>query len=147
MAEMKRNRALVEKGWILVSIGYGGVRAALVWAFLKKYGVNPYIFGVIEFSSSAVYGLSSARVVGAIVDTKWKLLRSWVPLAMLSYAAPDVYVFGSAGHLPGSMLEMLLGIVGVTAAITAVGLVMQVRKGRSTTSHPKTTHIDPSQTD
>jgi hypothetical protein len=142
---MKPNRAFIEKGWILVSIGYGGVRAALVWTFLKKYGVNPYVFSLIEFSSAAIYGLSSARVVGAIVDANWDLLRTWVPIAVLSYAAPDVYVFASAGHLPGSMLEMLLGIVGVTAVITTVGLVVQVRKGRTTTNHPKTTHTDPSQ--
>ena len=147
MVSMKPQRALVEKSWILVSIGYGGFRAALVWTFLKKYGVNPYVFGVIEFSSSAVYGLSSARVVGAIVDTQWARLRSWVPLALLSYAAPDVYVFASAGHLPGSMLEMLLGIVGVTAIITTVGLVVQIRTGRATTNHPKTTHTARSQTD
>lgn len=65
---MGTRRAQIERGWILVSITYGGLRAALVWKFLKQYGVNPYIFGVIEFVSAATYGKSSAKLVGAVID-------------------------------------------------------------------------------
>ena len=41
---MDTGRANFERGWILISVAYGGLLAALVWKFLRKYGVNPYIF-------------------------------------------------------------------------------------------------------
>jgi hypothetical protein len=63
---MLDRRAQLERGWILVSIAYGGLRAALVWKFLSPHGVNPYVFGAIEFSSAALYGKSSATVVGGV---------------------------------------------------------------------------------
>jgi len=127
---MGTRRAQIERGWILVSIAYGGLRAALVWKFLHQYGVNPYIFGVIEFVSAAIYGKSSAQVVGAVVDGAWVRLRRWLPLAALTYFAPDGYVFLSAGKLPGDMLAILISVVCVTLVLTVVGIVTQVRRGR-----------------
>lgn len=123
-------RQTIERSWVGVSLLYGLFRASLVWKFLAKYGVNTGVFLVIELGSSMLYGLSSARVVGAFVDSRWKSLRQWVPVALVTYAAPDAYVFLSAGRLPGSMLEILISIVCVTAAFTGVGMWFQVRNKR-----------------
>jgi len=128
---MGDRRTQLERGWILVSIAYGGLRAALVWKFLSRYGVNPYVFGAIEFSSAALYGKSSAKVVGAVVDGAWNRLRPWLPVAVLSYFAPDAYVFLSAGRLPNDMLAILVSVVCVTLVLTGVGIVTQVRRGRT----------------
>lgn len=95
---MDTRRAHFERVWILVSVAYGGLRAALVWKFLQKYGVNPYVFAGIEFTSAAVYGKSSVTVVGAVIDGPWNRIRSWLPLAFLAYFAPDAYVFGECGE-------------------------------------------------
>jgi hypothetical protein len=133
---MGDRRTQLERGWILVSIAYGGLRAALVWKFLSQYGVNPYVFGVIEFSSAAIYGISSAKVVGAVIDGAWIRLRPWLPVAVLSYFAPDAYVFLSAGRLPSDMLAILVSVVCVTLVLTGVGMFTQVRRGRGTTSDP-----------
>ena len=127
---MNSRRDQFERGWILVSIAYGGLRAALVWKFLKQYGVNPYVFGAIEFISAAIYGKSSAQVVGAVVDGEWILLRRWLPIAVLTYFVPDGYVFLSAGRLPSDMLVILVSVVCVTMVLTAVGMIAQVRRGR-----------------
>jgi hypothetical protein len=127
---MDTRRVQFERGWILVSIAYGGLRAALVWKFLQRYGVNPYVFGAIEFISAAIYGKSSAQVVGAVVDGAWIRLRRWLPIAVLTYFAPDGYVFLSAGRLPSDMLAILISVVCVTLVLTVVGIVTQVRRGR-----------------
>lgn len=129
---MGDRRAQLERGWILISIAYGGLRAALVWKFLSPYGVNPYVFGAIEFSSAALYGKSSATVVGAVVDGAWNRLRTWLPVAVLSYSAPDTYVFLSAGRLPSNMLAILISVASVTLVLTCVGMFTQVRRSRAT---------------
>lgn len=131
---MTTRRARFERGWILVSLAYGGIRAALVWRFLRSYGVNPYIFGVIEFISAAIYGKSSAQVVGCVVDGAWTRLRTWLPVAVLSFFAPDAYVFLSAGRLPSDVLAIVVSVVSVTLVLTGVGMIAQVRRGRRPTS-------------
>ena len=125
---MGNRRTQLERGWILISIAYGGLRAALVWKFLSQYGVNPYVFGAIEFSSAAIYGVSSAKVVGAVIDGAWIRLRPWFPVTVLSYFAPDAYVFLSAGRLPSDMLAILVFMVCVTLVLTGVGMFTQVRR-------------------
>ena len=119
-----------ERAWILISVAYGGLRAALVWKFLRRYGVNPYVFAGVQFTSAAIYGKSSAQVVGAVIDGAWKRIRSWLPLALLTYFAPDGYVLLSAGRLPSDMLAILLAMVCVTLVLTGVGIWSQIRRGR-----------------
>ena len=127
---MDTRRANFERGWILISVAYGGLRAALVWKFLRRYGVNPYVFGAVEFSSAAIYGKSSAKVVGAVIDGTWVRLRSWLPVALLAYFAPDSYVLLSAGKLPSDMMAILFAMVCVTLVLTGVGIASQIRRGR-----------------
>ena len=127
---MDTRRADFERVWILISVAYGGLRAVFVWKFLRKYGANPYVFAGIEFSSAAIYGKSSAQVVGAVIDGAWKRIRSWLPLALLAYFAPDSYVLFSTGKLPSDMLAILLAIVCVALVLTGVGIWSQIRRGR-----------------
>ena len=127
---MDTRRANFERGWILVSVAYGGLRAALVWKFLRKYGVNPYVFGAVEFISATIYGKSSAQVVGAVIDGAWNRIRSWLPLAFLAYFAPDAYVLLSAGRLPGDILAILLTMVCVTLGLTGIGITGQIRRAK-----------------
>ena len=127
---MDTRRANFERGWILISVAYGGLRAALVWKFLRKYGVNPYVFGAIEFISAVIYGKSSAQVVGSVVDWAWIRLRIWVPLAVVAYFAPDGYVFLSAGHLPGNIRAILVPIICVTLVLTGVGMYAGILRER-----------------
>lgn len=131
---MNTRRAQFERGWIVVSIAYGGLRAGLVWKFLRKYGVNPYAFGFIEFASAAVYGKSSAQVVGAVIDGAWSRLRWWLPIAVLAFFAPDGYVFFSAGSLPSDMMAILISVVSVSLVLSGLGVVTQVRRGRQAKS-------------
>ena len=95
--------------------------------------MTPYIFGVLEFVSAAIYGKSSAQVVGALVDVERTRLRMWLPIAVLSYFSPDTYVFLSVGRLPGDMLALLTSVVCVTLVLAGVGMIAQIWRGRRVT--------------
>lgn len=127
---MADRRAVLERGWILASVLYGGLRTALVWAFLREYGVNTWVFAAVEVASSLAYGISSARVVGAVVDARYGLLRTWAPLALVAYFAPDAYVFSSAGRMPDNVLTVVIGVFVVALVVTAIGMIAQLRRGR-----------------
>jgi len=124
----------MERGWIVASILYGAFRCSLVGAFLRQYGVNPKIFIAVEMVSSGFYGWTGGRAVVSIIDAQWHRLRRWGPFAILFYIAPDAYVFASAGRMSGDIYSLLLSIVGVAVVVTVVGIVIQVRKGRSLNS-------------
>ena len=124
------SRKKAEKLWLVASVLYGFLRSALVWKFLAKYGVNPYLYLVVELSSSYFYGLGSARVVVSVVDRMWPALRVWVPVALAAYFAPEGYIFLSAGTLPTDVLGVLLGIIGVAAVAAGFSLVSQIKSAR-----------------
>lgn len=102
----------------------------MVWKFLRKYGVNPYVFAGIELTSAAVYGKSSATVVGAVIDGAWNRIRSRLPIAVFAYFAPDAYVLLSAGRLPSDILAILLAMVGVTLGLTVIAIAGQIRRAK-----------------
>ncbi len=127
---MAFSRQKAEKLWLVASVLYGLLRSALVWKFLAKYGVNPWLYLIVEITSSYFYGLGSARVVAAVVDRIWRALRCWIPLALVAYFAPEAYIFVSAGKLPTDVLGVLLGIIGVAAVAAGFSLVSQIRTAR-----------------
>lgn len=101
-----------------------------MWEFLGEYHVNALVFLVVELVSSGLYGLWSARLVGALIDgDKASLLRT-APKVAVSYFAPDAYVLSSAGRLPGPILEIIVSVVAITALFTGLGIWMQVRRAR-----------------
>ena len=65
-----------------------------------------------------------------MIDGTWVRLRSWLPVALLAYFAPDSYVLLSAGRLPSDMLAILVAMVCVTLVLTGVGVASQIRRGR-----------------
>ena len=131
---MTTRRTLLSRLWVLGSVVYGGVRAFLVWKYLAGYGVNPWGFAAVELGSSAAYGWASAKVVGSVVDRRWRDLRVTGPLAACLYAAPDVYVFATIGQAPDGMVRTLVGIVAVSALIAGIALTREVRNRRAAVS-------------
>ena len=128
---MQNRRATLSRLWVLGSVLYGLVRVLLVWRFLSGFGVNVAAFAVVEASSSLAYGWFSSRAVLAVIDGHLRpAVRNALP-TVLAYGTPDVFVFLSAGRLPGGLRNTLLGMVTVTAAVTLTGLVLQVRRGRT----------------
>lgn len=127
---MSPKRMVMERTWIAVSVLYGLFRAYLVWEFLGEYHVNALMFLVIELSSSALYGLWSGRLLGSLIDRDRRVAWRVGPKALVAYLAPDAYVLTSAGRLPGPILEIIIGIVVVTATLTVVGLWVRVRNAR-----------------
>lgn len=119
---MKSRSPLWARVWIGASIAYGCLRITLVWRYLDQFGVNIWVFAGIELLASAMYGLSSARAVRALRNRWWIDVRKWGLVTLVSYGAPDVYVFASARALPMNYLQVLLGVVLVMAVLTSIGI-------------------------
>ena len=127
---MDARRTLLSRLWVLGSVGYGALRALLVWKFLSGYGVNPWVFAAVELVSSAGYGWASARLVIHVIDRRWSALRWSAPATFLAYAVPDAYVFSAVGHLPDGLRATIITIVVVSVTLASVALAREIRRGR-----------------
>lgn len=129
---MAVSRRVLERSWIAASVAYGGLRTALVWGFLSKYGVNPWGYAVTEAFTSAGYGLGTARLVAHVVDRRRTGWMRWAWLSLACFLGPDVYIFASAREMPPAVLSTVLGIVLTTTVIGAAGLARRLRAARET---------------
>ena len=128
---MARQRETLARLWLAGSVAYGGFRAVLVWRYLSGHGVDPLAFAAVELGSSVAYGWTSARLVVALVDREWSRLRLLGPVALVSYAAPDVFVLTTVGGLPAGLLRTVVTIVAVSSVAAVATLVREVRRGRA----------------
>jgi hypothetical protein len=129
---MSRRRVVLERLWIAATVLYGVGKALVVWKALGDKGVNPWVYGVIDVTTSFALGLSTARTVGAAIDRDMTAARAWGALAVVTFFAPDIYIVVSGRNLPGIVYAVLAGIAAVTGTLAVRGARRKYRAGRRT---------------
>ena len=102
----------------------------IVWKALHKYGVNPYLFFIIDLITSWFYGVSSARLVVAIIHKRWNETQKWGWLSAINFMLPQVYILLSARHVPRDVYLVIYGVIGVLVVFALVGIGGQIRAMR-----------------
>ena len=124
------SRRLLERFWVLATVGYGVGKAVIVGVLLGRYGVNPWVYAVIEISTSFLLGVASARTVRAAVDRDWRPCRRWAAVTVVAYFAPDVSLFVMGKAMPRPVWITVLAAIVVAALLTLWSTVQTVRAGR-----------------
>ena len=119
-----------ERIWASTIILYTFVATFVVWKALHKYGVNPYIFFVVDLITSWFYGLASARLVVAIIHKRWSETQKWGWLSALNFMLPQLYILVSARHVPHDVYLIIYSVIGVLVAFAIVGIISQIRVAR-----------------
>lgn len=123
---MKTRAAFLTRLWIGASLAYGVVRVVLVWRYLGEYGVSPVAFAIVEVVSSALYGWSSSQVVLILAAKSSRRLSRMVSVTVISFLAPDVFVFATLRRAPVHIVRTVLIVVGTSVLVTAVGWMRNV---------------------
>lgn len=118
-----RRRRNLERLWICGTLLYGVLRIVIVRVALAEYGVRWEIFAPIEMLSSGLYGLATARLLGALIDrARWHAV-GWGAMAAAMFVAPDVYVVAAGGpRLPHVAYLIIAGLVIVLGAAAIIHL-------------------------
>lgn len=97
----------------------------LAGAFLSEYGLNIWVFGIVEMTSSLVLGLSSGALFDSILraDRGRRLLL--IAGTVGGYAAPDTYVLAYSGNFPASTLI----VVACVVVIGLGGSMVSIKRG------------------
>lgn len=106
------------------------VRLVVARETLGKYGLNIWLFGLIDLLTAVPYAVGVARVVGAMVDGKGRSAGMWFVVAVVSFAAPYGYV--ALAGVGASFPPGVYVVLGVLMAIFALNAIWSVaRKVRS----------------
>jgi hypothetical protein len=130
-AATHRKRRRIELVWVVLTVLYGIGRAVVVGLTLSRYGVNPWIYGAIDATTSVPLGFGTARAVTAAIDRHWTSVREWGFLAAVMFIAPDVSIFiMGGGRLPHVVFLIVAGVVLVTSSFAVHEARVKVRDGR-----------------
>lgn len=105
-----------------------------MWRTLSKYGVNSIAFFVIDAVTSWTYGISTARLLLAVIKKEWKVSRKWAWAAALSFILPQLYILVSARHAPKSVYIIVLCVIAGLTLFVGGSLLLQIRKTRKSTT-------------
>ena len=119
-----------ERIWASTIILYTFVATFIVWKALHKYGVNPYLFFVIDLITSWFYGLASARLVVAIIQKRWSETQKWGWTSALNFMLPQLYILVVARHVPRDVYIIIYSVIGFLVTFAVVGVVSQIRVAR-----------------
>ena len=125
-----RRQTFWERLWASTIVLYTFGATFVVWKALHKYGVNPYIFFVVDLITSWFYGLASARLVVALLHKRWSETQKWGWLSALNFMLPQIYILVSARHVPRDVYIIIYSVIGLMVAFAIVGVATQLRAAR-----------------
>ena len=74
------------------------VRTAIVWAAVGDYGLNPWLYLVLDLISASVDAVSTPRMVIRFVDDQYRKALQWAAVSLAAFVLPDVYHTLRPGH-------------------------------------------------
>jgi hypothetical protein len=121
---------VLERLWVLGSVAYGGLRIFIADHTVRRYGVNIWAFAVVELSTSWFYGLSTARLVGALVDRQGRLAARWSLLAAATFLAPETFILLTGRQMPVVVYVVVAALLSVLGTLAVLSLRRRVRATR-----------------
>lgn len=138
-----KRRVRLERSWVIGVVLFTIARFFVAYGALERYGVNIWMFGFIDIVTAIPYGVSTARVVGALVDRSYQAFTKWAIVACATFLAPYLYLVwaGRDVQLPSVVYVVLALLVVIFGTNAVYGIVKRVRDRRSDQ------HLPPPSTD
>ena len=125
-----RREAVLERLWAGTIVVYSFGAAVVVNKTLRKYGVNPYLFFVIDICTSWPYGIATARIVINTMAKNWKAVRKWTWIAAITFVTPQVYILITAHHAPRDVYLIVIAVISFLIVFAIAGVLLQIRNTR-----------------
>lgn len=120
-------RRSVQYTWLGLVLIWGVLRALVIWALFEKYGVNPWLYLVIDLAASIPYAKYSARLaIDFIRNNSASLWRS-IAMTAITFYLPDLYVLAFAKHIPSDLLVGFLVSMGIFSLISLTQIIRSIK--------------------
>jgi hypothetical protein len=118
-----QRRKVLSRTWAAVVVSWSLVRTFIVWAAVKDYGFNPWIYLSIDLASATIDAISTPRMVIAFIDDHYRSALKWALVSLVAF-------FLGTRTLPTRIIVVLCIIIGLTLVVGVVTVVRKVHKGR-----------------
>jgi len=125
-----QRRKVLSRTWAAVVVSWSLIRTFIVWAAVKDYGFNPWIYLGIDLASATVDAFSTPRMVIAFIDDHYRSALKWAIISLVAFVVPDIYIFLGTRTLPARIIVVLCVIIAATLVVGVVTVVRKVQKGR-----------------
>ena len=126
----QNHQPLIEKLWASTIVLYSFGATLIVWKTLHKYGVNPYLFFVIDVCTSWPYGIATARIVAKVFEKEWKQVRKWSWVAAICFVTPQIYILVASHLAPRDVYIIVITVCVAMIIFAVVSLWLQIKRGR-----------------
>jgi hypothetical protein len=115
--------------WFAVVFAWSIARSILVSHIFRKYGLNPWLYFLIDFLSSIPYAYASGKSLLSFIDKNRKHVIWWGFLAVISFYAPDIYIVYISKEVP-TATYIGFGVVLAGLSILAIAQWRQSRNSK-----------------
>lgn len=130
-AETQRKRKSVTRAWAIAVMSWAFVRTLIVWAALGGYGLNPWIYLVIDLCCAAIDAFTTPKMVLDFIDGHYWAAVGWAVVSLVAFLTPDAYIFFGTRSLPPSLVIIVAAVIGITMSAAVISVMRKVRAGRS----------------
>ncbi|MEM8705162.1 MAG: hypothetical protein AAGE98_01810 [Actinomycetota bacterium] len=115
--------------WIVGVVAYAILRALIVWPTLGDYGVDPWIFLIIDVGTAWPYAYGQLQVIREARRGEWRSVQIWALITLASFIAPYAYIVGAgSGEMPLLAWIVIGVLVAFLGLASVVRIVRQVRQ-------------------
>lgn len=118
---------VLKRAWIIAVLAYSVARTLVIWKVFQKYGVNQYLYLIIDIFCAYWYAIFSTKLLIETNKTHYKKLLKYLSLTLLFNFIPDLYVLATAKEVPSFVFKSYIQIIVILAIIGVFSLVREIQ--------------------
>jgi hypothetical protein len=119
-----------QRSWLALVIVWAIIRALVIGDVFGDYGINGWIYFLVDLGSGIPYAIYSGKAVINFLDKQSRLFRKNCCLALLFFYIPDLYVLIFGKRIPDSLLIGFLISVAIFTAFAILGFRKDINSGQ-----------------
>jgi hypothetical protein len=139
--QLRRRKAT--KAWAIAVMSWAVVRTLVVWAALGGYGINPWIYLVVDLGCASVDAITTPKMVIDFADGRYLAATGWAVVSFAAFLTPDVYIFYGTRTLPIGVVIAVVTVVGITLSAAIISVRRKVLAERARRDSPQTQPVAP----
>jgi len=126
-----KTKKLLRYVFYLVIIVYMSFRVILASETLGRYGVNPYIFGLLDVGTAIPYAIGGPKVITYAKQRNKNKIFQWSIIFAISFILPYIYIAISGEKIPYYIWIVLGFIVFGLGTQAFLSLRSKIKKAMS----------------
>jgi hypothetical protein len=112
------------RAWIVGVFAFSVARALVAWPTLSQYGVNPWIFLLIDIVTAFPYALGQVKVINGFRYKQYRGVQVWSLVVGATFLAPYAYiVLAGQKRIPA----LVYIVIAVLATVFGSASVLRMR--------------------